>query len=617
MKRLSIAMAMLLSAIMVVADNDVIIDGIKYTLDKNNSVSCKAVEKQRLVDVQIPSVVKIGGLEFYVDKIAPEGFRKCNSLRSIDIPNSVKHIGDYAFNDCRNLESVVMPDEAVASVPKGTYGFGRYGIFKGCTKLADVRGQTVLYPRYVVYDAFYDCKEVPFYNTIVAEGSAKLTQMQLASTFSDFASARLKRAVEEWQRRKSYETIAQWESRVNDDSRKSMLDENLAALRLEYIAKYSPTTIKGKIGEYVRDFEFFPIELGSLGNVYASVPVADAPVFRERWNEVMLQPVYGIMDDNLSILSCTFSLDGKEYPSARSFVEDDFAPLAQNVTPLSAVKEYEQMLLKTNGNVESKKIYDADVIDINIPESTLTNEHTFAVIIGNENYQRVANVDFASNDARVFAKYCNRTLGIPETNIRSYFDATYGDILAAVRDIKEIASVYQGEIRVLFYYAGHGIPDESTRNAYLLPTDASGMETDACYPLTKLYEELGSLNANLVVAFIDACFSGSLRGDGMLASARGIRLKPRDIGANGNLVVISAASGEQTALPYEKKNHGMFTYYLLNKLNETAGNVTLGELADYVASEVARQSIVENRKLQTPTIKYSQALLNSWREMRF
>ena len=187
MKRLSIAMAMLLSAIMVVADNDVIIDGIKYTLDKNNSVSCKAVEKQRLVDVQIPSVVKIGGLEFYVDKIAPEGFRKCNSLRSIDIPNSVKHIGDYAFNDCRNLESVVMPDEAVASVPKGTYGFGRYGIFKGCTKLADVRGQTVLYPRYVVYDAFYDCKEVPFYNTIVAEGSAKLTQMQLASTFSDFA----------------------------------------------------------------------------------------------------------------------------------------------------------------------------------------------------------------------------------------------------------------------------------------------------------------------------------------------------------------------------------------------------------------------------------------------
>lgn len=103
----------------------------------------------------------------------------------------------------------------------------------------------------------------------------------------------------------------------------------------------------------------------------------------------------------------------------------------------------------------------------------------------------------------------------------------------------------------------------------------------------------------------------------MLASARGIRLKPRDIGANGNLVVISAASGEQTALPYEKKNHGMFTYYLLNKLNETAGNVTLGELADYVASEVARQSIVENRKLQTPTIKYSQALLNSWREMRF
>ena len=67
-----------------------------------------------------------------------------------------------------------------------------------------------------------------------------------------------------------------------------------------------------------------------------------------------------------------------------------------------------------------------------------------------------------------------------------------------------------------------------------------------------------------MVTLIDACFSGSLRGEGMLASARGIKLKPRDVKIGGNMVVISAASGDQTALPFPEKSHGLFTYFLLS-----------------------------------------------------
>lgn len=185
-----------------------------------------------------------------------------------------------------------------------------------------------------------------------------------------------------------------------------------------------------------------------------------------------------------------------------------------------------------------------------------------------------------------------------------------------MRDIKDIASAYDGKIKVMLYYAGPGVPDESNRNAYILPVDASGTDMDACYPLNKLYDELGSLNAEFVVAFIDACFSGSLRGDGMLASARGIRLRPRDLQATGNLVVLSAASGEQSALPYDEKGHGIFTYYLLDKLNSTRGDVNIGELSDYITTELARQSVVVNRKLQTPTVKHSPALVNDWRTMK-
>jgi hypothetical protein len=46
--------------------------------------------------------------------------------------------------------------------------------------------------------------------------------------------------------------------------------------------------------------------------------------------------------------------------------------------------------------------------------------------------------------------------------------------------------------------------------------------------------------------------------------------------------------------------HGMFTYYLLKKLKDTKGDITFGELADYVTNEVMKQSVVTNGKMQTP-----------------
>lgn len=53
-----------------------------------------------------------------------------------------------------------------------------------------------------------------------------------------------------------------------------------------------------------------------------------------------------------------------------------------------------------------------NALDINIPETNEENKKTFAVIIGNENYERVTKVKYALNDAKVFASYCKKTLGL-------------------------------------------------------------------------------------------------------------------------------------------------------------------------------------------------------------
>ena len=256
-----------------------------------------------------------------------------------------------------------------------------------------------------------------------------------------------------------------------------------------------------------------------------------------------------------------------------------------------------------------------DGVDRNIPRTSVVNDKTFAVIIGNENYQQVAKVPYANKDAEIFAAYCRETLGLPEKNIRSYTDATYGAMMMALKDIKQIAEAYGGDLNVIFYYAGHGVPNESDFSAFLLPVDVDGSQTDLCLSVNELYRELNSLKAHNVVVFMDACFSGAQRGGGMLASARGVALKAKNGVPQGNMVVFSAATGDQTAYPYQEKGHGLFTYFLLKKLQESEGKATLGEITDYVSEQVARQSVVVNGKSQTPVVTPSASMSDSWKTM--
>jgi hypothetical protein len=85
----------------------------------------------------------------------------------------------------------------------------------------------------------------------------------------------------------------------------------------------------------------------------------------------------------------------------------------------------------------------------------------------------------------------------------------------------------------------------------------------------------------------------------------------------GNTVVLAATEKEQTAFPYTEKQHGLFTYFLLQKLQETKGDVTLGELVQFITARVKQTSIVvEKRELQTPTVQYSPALTDKWQNLK-
>lgn len=279
------------------------------------------------------------------------------------------------------------------------------------------------------------------------------------------------------------------------------------------------------------------------------------------------------------------------------------------VTPIGSLNiSKEANPVKENKQPEIKLI---SSVDKNIPEASAENKNTFALIIANENYTQVTKVPYANNDGFVFSQYCNRTLGIPERNIRFIKDATSGMLREAINWLADIIRVYGENAKVIVYYAGHGIPDEASRSAYLLPVDCSGKDKQVCYKLDDLYQKLGSSEAERITVFIDACFSGSTRNNEVLsANARGVALKAKPAQATGKMVVFTAASGDETAYPMATEGHGMFTYFLLKKLQETSGNVTYQELGSYLHQEVSRNSIVLNSKSQTPTVTAGQSATN-------
>ena len=254
-------------------------------------------------------------------------------------------------------------------------------------------------------------------------------------------------------------------------------------------------------------------------------------------------------------------------------------------------------------------------VDRNIPVTGATNPNTFVLIIANEHYLQVASVPYALNDGNIFREYCIKTLGVSEKHIKYFADATGNQIKSGVNWLANLTEVFDNP-QIIVYYAGHGIPDEANKSAYLLPVDGNGSDISTGYKLDDLYATLGSMPAAQITVFMDACFSGSKREQGMLASARGVALKAKAGIPQGNMVVFSAATGDETAYPNKEQQHGLFTYYLLKKLQETKGDVALKDLGTYLTKQVSQQSLIINGKRQTPTVTPSAAVGAEWQNWK-
>lgn len=288
--------------------------------------------------------------------------------------------------------------------------------------------------------------------------------------------------------------------------------------------------------------------------------------------------------------------------------------LAINTAQATEGSEGEENPSKGTKKKKTEVVRNSDV-DINVPISGTRADNTFVLIIANENYEFVDDVQFALNDGEAMREYCIKTLGVPERQVWFYKNASAGIIAGGVDKMVQAMDIFD-DAKAIVYYCGHGIPDEKTGDAYLVPTDGKGTNVATCYSLNKLYKILSGSKAKSVTYFMDACFTGANRDGSMLVAARGVAREAKKETIEGNTVVFSAASGDETAMPYKEKQHGLFTYFLLKKIQETKGDVSYGELADYIKTNVKKEAFLTNEKPQNPVIATSEQSLNTWKSTK-
>lgn len=89
----------LLALVCICAEAQVEVDGLWYSLDADNKTASVTKSQGSVYsgDIVIPSSFTYENTEYKVTAIGDESFYDCSSLISIEIPNTVTRIGEYAF----------------------------------------------------------------------------------------------------------------------------------------------------------------------------------------------------------------------------------------------------------------------------------------------------------------------------------------------------------------------------------------------------------------------------------------------------------------------------------------------------------------------------------------
>lgn len=141
-------MQQLMSALNKGSDATLTIDGIRYTVVKNEdgTLSIRLADMGTAEIITIPNEISLGGKTYAVTEIQKECFKNNSTIKEINIGSNISTVGDSAFEGCTALEKVTMND--------GITHIGACA-FKGCSALTSISMPGTL--QTIGAEAFMNC----------------------------------------------------------------------------------------------------------------------------------------------------------------------------------------------------------------------------------------------------------------------------------------------------------------------------------------------------------------------------------------------------------------------------------------------------------------------------
>ena len=128
----------------------------------------------------------------------------------------------------------------------------------------------------------------------------------------------------------------------------------------------------------------------------------------------------------------------------------------------------------------------------------------YALVIGNNDYQKIPKLDTPITDAKKVAEVLKSQYGF-ETKL--LLNGTRYEILS---ELNELRSRLTEKDNLLVYYAGHGELDRVNMRGHWLPVDADGDNTANWVSTVAITDILNSMSVKHIMVVSDSCYSGAM-----------------------------------------------------------------------------------------------------------
>lgn len=233
-------------------------------------------------------------------------------------------------------------------------------------------------------------------------------------------------------------------------------------------------------------------------------------------------------------------------------------------------------------------------------QKSFNNEEKVAVVVGISQYaDEDLHLEYADDDAKKLAESLTKLGYRVEVLIDA--KATGGEILKAIKNYGQFIDRNKGTF--LFAFSGHGFASERTQENYIAPYEVAVEDIDKYgVKLKDVVNELKATGAKRQLLLIDACRDNPKTGSRNVLGGRSFT----DFSdTDGHAILFSTKFGGKS-WEYSELNHGVFTYYVIEALKDSAtsqdGNISFRELASYVRKKVKDYGQAK-RKIQVPYVK--------------